>query len=117
MTSIMTKEHRIKYAYLLRGEFRNCLICKVEFYAIPGNIKKGKGIYCSRRCYGQARSIFTKGVSCKWNKNRIPWNKGKKLPEQSGIKHHAWKGGTKKSRKKELGLILPLGHTSSNGNQ
>lgn len=33
---------------------RNCLVCKREFYATNGNIKKGYGKYCSHKCYAKA---------------------------------------------------------------
>ncbi len=89
----MITRNQIKRLWRLRGKFKFCLICKKEFYAIPGNIRKGKGKYCSRKCYGLARSIFAKGNTNGFKKGMITWNKGKKYLQISGEKHWNWKGG------------------------
>lgn len=89
----MIIREKIKYFNRLKGEFRICLICGKEFYAIPGNIRKGKGKYCSKKCYGKARSVFAKGNTNGFKKGMITWNKGKKYPQICGEKHWNWKGG------------------------
>ena len=35
----------------MKGEYRNCRICKKQFYALPNQIKRNWGFYCSRECY------------------------------------------------------------------
>lgn len=70
-----------------------CLTCKKEFMDYPYNMKRVKNRFCSIKCYGISK------------KDKIPWNKGKKLPPHSletrkkmsevkrGNKTNFWKGG------------------------
>lgn len=37
----------------LKGENRNCIFCNKEFYALPSQIKKGWGKFCSQSCRGK----------------------------------------------------------------
>lgn len=69
-----------------------CKNCKKEFYHYPCEI----GNYCSISCAHAGRV---------WG---VPWNKGKKLPELSGINHprfgkHLSKATKEKLRKANLG--------------
>ena len=70
---------------------KQCLICKREFYVKPYIIKKGYGKYCSQKCYG------------KFLKNKIPWNKNKKMPQITGKNNPNWKG---ERQYNEMGQVL-----------
>lgn len=48
MVTIINKNNK-----RLKGEFRNCLTCNEEFYALPGSIKRGWGESCSQKCRPQ----------------------------------------------------------------
>ena len=75
------------------GEIKKeCLICGENYLTFPYRGKTAK--FCSQKCYLQLKkSEETK------NKMRIAKlgkpspNKGKKMPNTSGEKHHNWKGG------------------------
>ena len=91
-----------------------CETCGLEFSVpICWNYRK----FCSQKCYGQSRkgkNIWNKGKKSfypAWNKGmslsintrnkiskaqigRIPWNKGKLLPQFSRENHPNWKGGS-----------------------
>lgn len=41
---------------------KKCLECKKEFIAIPSNIKRGGGKYCSMRCYHAQAVAHKKGI-------------------------------------------------------
>lgn len=72
------------------GEYRDCLICKKNFYAIRAEIKKGGGKFCSGDCYHKSRV----GLSS-WNKG-IPMRDDvkKRLSIRfMGEKNHQWRGG------------------------
>lgn len=38
-----------------RAVRRSCLVCDHHFLTIPANVKKGKGLYCSRSCARRVR--------------------------------------------------------------
>jgi len=49
---------------------RVCKECQRIFYIEPCRVKKGGGLFCSRKCYGKWQSKYNKGAQ-----------------------HHSWKGG------------------------
>jgi len=63
-----------------------CKQCNVLF--IPK--KSTKGIFCSLDCYH--KSMVGKVGNVVHRKSFIAWNKGQKVPQQSGTNHFAWKG-------------------------
>ncbi len=88
---------------------KKCLICNNELYIRPSHYAKGKGKYCSKKCYykskignlgywlNKKRSKKTKEKIGKAQIGRIPWNKGKQCFHsgsfQSKENHWNWKGG------------------------
>ena len=98
-----------------------CKKCKKEFYAKPSQIKRGRGKFCSKQCYGiwQSESDIKRFDIAKWRKDhpeveekRLKAIRGKKLSEEhkrklreanlknghtpptnKGKKHPKWKGG------------------------
>jgi hypothetical protein len=98
-----------------------CANCKKEFYARPSDIKKGKGKYCSRKCYSDSqigRPSPKKGkilvpkveVACeycneKFKVHRSRYKRGKvrycslscHRKDRTGSRAPAWKGGEKKN--------------------
>lgn len=67
-----------------------CKICKQKYTVHAYRYKTAK--FCSTKCY--SASIIGRKLNHKagFFKGMIPWNKGIKLPEQSGNKHFAFKG-------------------------
>jgi hypothetical protein len=69
---------------------KKCLQCNKSFKTWNKEIKKGKGKYCSNKCYGKSKIGF------------IPWNKdikglhlSPKTELQKGKKNLFWKGGSR----------------------
>lgn len=64
---------------------RICRGCEKEFYRWVSDVKRGKGIFCSKECWWK----FRKGKPT----GKPAWNKGMKFPEWSKENHPQWKGG------------------------
>ena len=66
----------------------NCQNCSIGFCTYPSRLKKGKGKFCSKKCF----DVFQKGHQ--------PWNTGKKCSSLSVAKtgplNPMWKGGVEK---------------------
>ena len=114
--------------WMKTGEFRNCVICKQEFYVPKNAIESGRGNYCSRDCYYKSRKDkpmhpntrkallgkipWCKGLTIKDDsrvakfvaaghkalEGMIPWNKDKKLPQYSGENNPSWVGDKVKNK-------------------
>lgn len=41
----------------LKGEFRKCKTCEKEFYAIPAQVKRNEGKFCSTSCSNKSRDM------------------------------------------------------------
>lgn len=73
-----------------------CKICKKNFLVWPSEIKRGRGFYCSRKCYYISRKGFypftesTRNKVFSFKKGHVAWNKGKKMVYIHGMlgKHH-----------------------------
>jgi len=82
---------------------KECLICRNNFIPSKGNISKGYGFYCSRKCYGISRrgKIFNiSGLKYGWG-----WNKGKGMAIEEKIKARKLalqKYNTKPERKEKV---------------
>ena len=61
-----------------------CKNCSVEFLVKPYT----KGLYCSRMCYH--KDMVGKIGNIVHRKTFVAWNKGLKLPNQSGVNHPRW---------------------------
>lgn len=69
------------------GKYKKCKICDKDFYIYPNEEKTRNRlrIFCSKECAYKLSHIA-------WNKGLkgimpTPWNKGKKMPNRSGINH------------------------------
>lgn len=97
-----------------------CKICNKEFYVKPSHLKRGHGVYCSRKCQykGMRKGKFVKCDTC----GKEIWKRPKALRHSksgkffcskscqtlwrnkyfSGPKHPNWKGGDNIEYKKIL---------------
>ncbi len=66
-----------------------CKRCNSEFGISPSRL--GKRTHCSRACHNKTRSLETSWLSS-FVKGSVPWNRGRRLPKQSGKNHPNWKG-------------------------
>ena len=88
---------------------KKCTICGNRFVKPPRitweEWKKRKS--CNRQCAGVLRELTGIG------KGRIPWNKGKKSPQNTGSKHYKWKGDKVKYRSLHQFIESKLGIPST----
>ena len=91
---------------------KNCLTCNKEFKTCLSNVKRGRGIWCSKSC----RPAWNKGVPNTWynpkgleigwkhqvrfKKGQIAAMKGKPNLKIRGENHYNWKGGITPINKK-----------------
>lgn len=61
-----------------------CKICGNSFSVVPSKIKKGKGVYCSKKCYALSK------------KGQVPWNKGVSRKINNALEIWRANGGTNK---------------------
>lgn len=76
--------------------FSKCKMCKRLFLVTKSRISIVKN--CSADCRKKDYAI---------NGGHVPWNKGKKLPELSGDKAFAWKGGRFKNSFGYIKISMP----------
>ena len=77
------------------GKFVKCCECGKEIYIPINRLKKLSIFGCSRSCISKYR-MRNSNLREKIRQSllgSIPWNKGKKFPEFSGVNSVHWKGG------------------------
>ena len=92
-----------------KGEYRKCLNCGIEIYVMQSVIKKGRGKYCSMKCYGKKgftpehREKISKGLT---GKKLSPEHRAKVAKVRLGMK--ATEDTRLKQRLAHLGSKSPL---------
>lgn len=67
---------------------RTCLTCGTEFTPAHGNVRRGFGIYCSRKCYGLAKRVpFTGQVAATCEYCGIAFIGRPSYPSQSATRY------------------------------
>jgi hypothetical protein len=82
----INRQKAFKYCSIkcrMLGKYRKCLHCKEMFYALPGQIKRDWGKYCSRVCVGKSQK--GREMSLDWRRKI-----GEKL---KGENSYLWRGG------------------------
>src|SRR3990167_882194 len=75
------------------GKYKNCLVCKKQFYATPSDTKIGKAKYCSLLCYYEARRGIPNTYLSKLYKGKNKEWLAKIRPNMQGANSPMWKGG------------------------